>query len=95
MSKFNHFSKRTVSTTTFTDTLVSWSFNSAGILLLNENTVGTNVIQYSFDGETLHGDLTPGTVSAAISFDNRHESKVYFRLAAGAVASVVRVESWA
>jgi len=95
MSKFNHFSKLTVSTTDFADKFVTWEFISAGIMLLNENSSASDVIQYSFDGETLHGDLTPGTLSAAMSFDNRKESKIYFRLAAGATTAVVRVETWA
>ena len=54
---------------------------------------GADVIQYSFNGNTLHGDLTPGTPTAAIIFDNRPVTKIWFRLT-GSGSSVVRVEAW-
>ena len=95
MSKFNFFDRRSISTTTFTDHAFSWDFISAGIMLLNESENVADVVQYSFNGSDLHGDLRPGTVSAAIAFDSRHESKVYFRLASGAATLIVRVETWA
>ena len=54
---------------------------------------GAGVIQYSFNGNTIHGDLTPGTPTAAIIFDNRPINKIWFRLTAPG-SSIVRVEAW-
>lgn len=95
MSKFNFFERRLISTTTFTDHAFSWDFISAGIMLLNESANAADIIEYSFNATDVHGDLRPGTVSAGLAFDLRHESKIYFRLASGAAASVIRVETWA
>jgi hypothetical protein len=58
--------------------------------LLNE---GTGVIEYSFNGTTVHGDLTPGTPSQGLFFDNRRVSAIWFRMASG-IACTVRVEAW-
>lgn len=90
---FNYFERVTVDTDNFADCALSWDFISAGIALLNEGTTG-NIIQYSFDGITVHGDLNPGTSSAGVIFDNRHQSKVYFRIGSGSSADV-RFEAWA
>lgn len=60
-----------------------------GFSLINE---GSSVVEYSFNGNVLHGDLTPSTPSAAIIFDNRRISAIWFRASS---ASVVRVEAWA
>lgn len=95
MSKFNFFQEVLVSTTTFTDAAVSWDFISAGIMLLNENTTSGRIVDYSFDGENVHGRLDPDTDARSLAFDNRHESAVYFRLKTAGAACVVRVEAWA
>ena len=92
MSKFNFFDRVTVSTTAFT--WVSWEFNSTGIMLLNESTTSANIIQYSFNGTDLHGDLRPNSPSSSMAFDNRTESSIYFRLAPGAGSAVLRIETW-
>lgn len=94
MSKFNFFERVEVSSTTFTNHVVSWNFVSAGIALLNENTTSGRIVEYSFDGETVHGDLNPDLPSVGIIFDNRHESRIYFRLKTAGATCDVRVESW-
>jgi hypothetical protein len=94
MSTFNFFERLTITAGTFSDFRVSWSFISAGIALLNESTVSGRIIEYSFDGETVHGDLRPNLGSQGIIFDNRHESVIWFRLV-GTAPAVVRVETWA
>jgi len=57
---------------------------------------GAGAIEYSFNGVTLHGDLTVGTPTEAIFFDNRNIAGIWFRARDGeSVNSVVRVEGWA
>jgi hypothetical protein len=58
--------------------------------LVNE---GSTLVEYSFNGNTLHGDMTPGTSTAAIFFDNRRVSKIWFRAPDGG-DPIVRVEAW-
>jgi hypothetical protein len=90
---FNFFDRITVSSGDFGAHFVKWDFISAGLLLLNEGASGT-VIEYSFDGVNVHGDLDADTASVGIAFDNRHQDKIYFRLSAGSIANI-RIEAWA
>ena len=46
-------------------------------------------VQYSFNGTTVHGDMTLGQASAALTFTNRVISKIWFK-----GSGVVRVEAW-
>jgi len=55
---------------------------------------GTGTIQYSFNGNTVHGDMQSGTATASIFFDNRNVSGIWFRRSAGDGGNV-RVEGWA
>jgi hypothetical protein len=95
---FNFFEKLEVTNTTFgdpndgyqADIIISLRGPLKTLFLVNE---GSEVIEYSFNGNTLHGDLTPGTPTAALSFDNRPVSKMWFRVAGG--SSIIRVEAWA
>lgn len=90
MSKWNYFKVVTVSEAAFPETpQVNFHFLSQGFAFLNR---GANVVQYSFDGTTIHGDLNPGDGSISMSFDNRNECKVWFRQVGG--SSDVRVEAW-
>lgn len=95
MSKFNFFDRRAVSSTNFEDNKFSWSFISAGIILENESTTSGDVLEYSFDAETVHGTLDPDLPTAALAFNNRHESKIYIRRQSAGSAVTVRVEAWA
>lgn len=90
---FNQFTKPTITNSSFpVDADVFFNFRGlVSFSLVNE---GSGVIDYSFNGTTVHGDLTPGTPTAAIFFDNRRVPCIWFRLKSGA-ASVVRVEAWA
>lgn len=92
----NFFAKLSISTTSF-GTLghkAKWDFNSVGLALLVESNESTDVVQYSFDGETVHGDLTPLLPSEGIVFDNRFENTVWFRRATPGDPVTVRVEAW-
>jgi hypothetical protein len=88
----NFFQKVIVTATSFpADSDVVMRFRGAvkTLTMVNE---GASVIEYSFNGNTLHGDMTPGTPTAALSFDNRPMSKIWFRTAGG--PATVRVEAW-
>lgn len=90
----NFFKKITVTDSDFpTDcqVFVNINPNIKSFSLVNE---GNSLVEYSFNGNTLHGDLTPGTPTAAIFFDNRSISKIFFRAPAGGSPDV-RVEAWA
>lgn len=89
----NFFGKYRVSSTSF-EVVAIWNFTSIGIALMVESNDVTDVIQYSFDGETVHGDMTPTMPSEGIIFDNRFQSKVWFRRATPGDGVLVRVEAW-
>lgn len=89
----NFFGKYNISSTSF-NTLASWNFISIGIAIMVESDDSSDVIQYSFDGETVHGDMTPGKPSEGIIFDNRFASKIWFRREFQGSPVLVRVESW-
>ena len=96
MSKFNFFQKVNVVSTSFgpTTAIVSFGFISMGLALLNESDDPDAIIEYSFDGATVHGDLTPFLPSEGIIFDNRSESKIWFRMKNSGKEASVRVEAW-
>ena len=57
--------------------------------LVNE---GSGIVEYSFDGTNLHGDLVPNTPSSALGFNNRGFNLIWFRLKSGATSNI-RVEA--
>jgi hypothetical protein len=70
-------------------------FMSQGFSLINYSTASNNIVEYSFDGINVHGDLVPGSPSAALVFDYRTAGPIWFRLRAGASGPInVRVEGW-
>jgi hypothetical protein len=90
MSRYNFFEVVTVDGYDFPeDPQVTFGFLSTSITLLNRSGF---VLEYSFDGETLHGDLNPADASIGSVFDYRIESNMWFRAADG--YGDVRVESW-
>ena len=91
--EINYFTKVNVSSTSF-ELLANWNFNSIGIALLVESTNSDDVIQYSFDGKNVHGDLTPLLPSQGIVVDNRIANKIWLRRAIAGGAVLVRVEAW-
>lgn len=96
---FNFFQKLNVIATGFgSDSVDGYqpdmaiTFPTTGITFLNE---GTGVIEYSFNGNTVHGELNSASASAGMSFDNRHVSLIWFRVKAGSSPGiVVRVDAW-
>lgn len=90
MSKYNYFDVITVDGYDFpTIPQAKFRLISSGISLINR---GSYTIEYSFDGETVHGDLNPADESVAMLFSNRVESVMWFRAVDG--YGPVRVEAW-
>jgi len=90
----NFFDKFHVSSTSFEDSTVKWNFISTGIALMVESNDSSDIIQYSFDGETVHGDMRPLFPSEAIIFDNRFQNQIWFRRETAGSPVLVRVEAW-
>ncbi len=91
MSNFNYFNRATVANATFTtDPDIFFKIRgNPSFSMINE---GSGIIEYSFDGTTLHGDMVPLTGSSELVFNNRGYSQIWFRLKSGAVSNV-RVEA--
>lgn len=92
---FHKFGRVTVDGYAFADES-DFTFNfRAGQMtfsLVNEGTSGC--VEYSFNGNTVHGDLTVDTPTEAIFFDNRVVPGIWFRIRSGP-SSTIRVEGWA
>ena len=93
VSSYNHnyFNRITVASGAFNtapDVILGITGNPS-LSLINE---GTGTIQYSFNGNTVAGDLVPGTPSAQMVFNHRGYSQIWFRLSSG-VAYNVRIEA--
>jgi len=68
------------------------TFPTQSVLFLNE---GTGVVEYSFNGNHVHGELDSSLPSKALSFDNRVISFIWFRLKSGNVGPItIRVDAW-
>ena len=98
----NFFQKVAVSATTFGGGSVDGyqpdliiTFNTQTVMFLNLGSGATNVVEYSFNGQTLHGELNPTNPSAGLVFDGRPVSKVWFRVQAGSSGPIsVSVQAW-
>lgn len=91
---FNFFQKVAVSTVgTFnTNCDVVITFTTQGLMLLN---LGSGVVEFSFNGTQVHGELNSANASAGLSFDNRVVSKIWFRVQSGSSAPItVSVMAW-
>jgi hypothetical protein len=90
---FNFFQKIEVTSAGFThDCDILIPFLTQGVMFLLED---SGVVEYSFNGNTLHGDMDSGGASKGMVFDNRTIGKVWFRVASGSVGPItVRVEAW-
>jgi hypothetical protein len=99
---FNFFQKFSITATTFgggsvdgyqPDTILT--FPTQAVMFLNLGSGSTNVIEYSFNGTTVHGELNPTEPSAGMVFDNRVISLIWFRVQAGSTGPItVSVQAW-
>jgi hypothetical protein len=68
------------------------TFNTQGIQFLN---LGTGIVEFSFNGNTVHGQLNSADLSSGLTFDNRVVSKVWLRVKAGSSGPInVSVNAW-
>lgn len=68
------------------------TFNTQGLQLLN---LGAGVVEFSFNGTTVHGELNSSNPSAGLTFDNRPTSKIWFRVQSGSSGPItVSVGAW-
>jgi hypothetical protein len=91
---FNFFQKITVTASTFGGNSVSGqqpdmiiTFPTYTVTFFLES---GGPVQYSFNGQTVHGDMTTAQASATLTFTNRVVSTIWFK-----GSGVVRVEAWA
>lgn len=94
---FNYFTKISVTGAAFGDQSdAAIAFPIRCLTLLNEGTTLSHVIEYSFNGTHVHGDMTPTKSSAFLSFEDRAVSGIWFRVKTGSSGPIiVRVEAWA
>lgn len=95
---FNFFKKISVTSATFLDfSDVFIPFTTNGIMIINEGSGATNVIEYSLDGITVHGELAAdSTVTKTLTFNNRVISALFFRIKSGSSGTItVSVHAWA
>lgn len=89
---FNFFQKVTVTSGTFATTSdIVIPFPTQGIMLLNEDT--TDVVEFSYRGNTVHGELDPTLPSRALTFDGIKVCAIWFRLKSG-TSAVISVYGW-
>lgn len=89
---FNFFQKIEVTSTTFSnDCDLIIPFPTRGVMFLLES---DGVVEYSFNGNTLHGDMDFNAATKGIVFDNRTITKIWFRRVSGTAPLTVRIESW-
>jgi hypothetical protein len=101
-SKRDFYQKLSVTATDFGSTSVDGyqpdimiPFSTVGIALLNEGTSATQVVEYSFDGITVHGELDPTLSSKGMMFDNRTVCLAWFRIKSGSTGPVtIRIDAW-
>jgi hypothetical protein len=96
---FNFFEKLDVVATTFGGESVDGyqpdmiiPFSTQSVMMIND---GYGVLEYSFNGHTIHGELDSAKASAALSFDNRVIFAIWFRIKAGSSGPITAsVHAW-
>jgi hypothetical protein len=104
---FNFFQKLNVTATTFGGNSVSGkqpdmiiTFSTYGVILTNidANPTGTfvasKVIEYSFNGQTVHGTIGSCPGDTVLTFENRVVSTIWFRIQSGSSSANISVQAW-
>jgi hypothetical protein len=74
---------------------VAIPFQNTSLLLLNEETGSNKVVEYSFNGIDLHGELDPDLPTKGITFDNRTVYAIWFRVKSGSSGPLtIRIDAW-
>jgi len=97
---FNFFEKQDINWTTFgggasdgygPDFAIPFSTHS--VIFINE---GTGVLEYSFTGYAVAGELDSSTVTKGLIFDFRTVGLIWFRVKTGSTGPIrVQVQAWA
>lgn len=91
---FNFFQKINVTSPGFApspDLIIT--FPTQGVVFINENNSG--IVEYSFNGNTVHGELDPSLPSKSKVFDNRVISIMWWRVKSGSSGPItVSIEAW-
>jgi hypothetical protein len=108
---YNFFRRISVSNTTFgvntdgylpgvdgyyPDAIITFPTVNGGVIFITEGT-STNTVEYSFNGNTVHGELIPGTTSdrRTLTFYHRNISTIWFRVKSGSTGPIsIVVEAW-
>lgn len=96
---FNYFVETAVNWTTFgggstdgygPDQVIT--FITQGVMFLN---LGSGTVEYSFNGNTVHGELNSANPSVGMVFDNRIISLIWFRVKTGSSGPItISVQAW-
>jgi len=89
---FNFFQNATITASTFaTDADMVITFPSYTVTFV---LTGGGKLQYSFNGNTVHGDMDSavGSLTASLTFQNRQVTKIWFKNTSGTTS--IRVEAW-
>jgi len=70
---------------------IAITFSTQGFILTNEDT--SAIIEVSYNGTTVHDEINPA-IMKSITYDNRRNSLMWFRLKTGGSA-VISVRAWA
>ena len=91
---FNYYNKFDVSNTSYSDqpdTVIT--FQTQSVFFMNE---GTGVVEYSFNGNTTHGELDSTKDSKTLIFNERVISKIWLRVKTGSTGPItIRIDAWA
>jgi len=100
---FNYYQSLSITATTFAGNTIDGyqpdaviTFPSYGLILTNETS--GEIVEYSFNGTTVHGQLdgTATSTTRIMSFLNRQVSCIWFRVKTGSSGTVnVTVTAWA
>ncbi len=89
---FNFFQNETVTSAGFAadaDMVITFPTYTVTFVL-----TGGGKLQYSFNGNTVHGDMdsSAGSLTASLTFQNRQITKIWFKNISG--TTNIRVEAW-
>lgn len=99
---FNFFKEIAVSNTTFgleadgykPDMIITFPTKCGGVIFHTKGS-STNTVEYSFNGNTVHGELVPSTNRTTIQFEHRQVSMIWFRIKSGSAGPItINVEAW-